>query len=69
MTPLYLTLLALVVLGGLAAYGLHRAGVGHIPLVLLIGTRAVVVLVVGCLGVLLADQADIPTILRAILKR
>ncbi|MCA1217253.1 hypothetical protein [Streptomyces sp. 8L] len=67
MTPLYLALLALVVLGALAAYGLHRARVLDIPRILRTGTRAVVVLGLGSLAALLVDPADVPAVLRALL--
>ncbi|MFD8630347.1 hypothetical protein ACFV4E_42005 [Streptomyces hygroscopicus] len=69
MTPLYLAVLALVLLWSLAAYAIRRAPAGDVRRVLQIGTRAVVVLALGSLGVLLVDPADVPSVLRAVLAR
>ncbi|MDX2748528.1 hypothetical protein [Streptomyces sp. NRRL_B-2557] len=69
MTPLHLAVLALVLLWSLAAYGIRRSPAREIRGVLQVGTRAVVMLALGSLGVLLVDPADVPSVLRAILTR
>ncbi|WP_446044680.1 hypothetical protein [Streptomyces olivaceus] len=42
---------------------------GDVRRVLQIGTRDVVVLTLGFLGVILVDPADVPSVLRAVLAR
>lgn len=69
MTPLHLSVLALVLLSSLFAYGVHRTPSGDVRRVLQIATRGVVVLVLGSLAVLLVDPADLPSVLRAVLAR
>lgn len=69
MTPLYLAVLALVLLWSLAGYALRRAPVSDVRRVLQVGTLAVVVLALGALGVLLVNPADVPSVLRAVLGR
>ena len=69
MTPLYLAVLALVLLWSLAGYALRRAPASDIRRVLQVGTLAVVVLALGALGVLLVNPADVPSVLRAVLGR
>ncbi|MEU6946635.1 hypothetical protein ABZ957_15605 [Streptomyces sp. NPDC046316] len=69
MTTLHLALIALVLLAALAAYGLHRAPISDVHRVVVVGTRALVILGLGSLAVLLVDPADIPAVLRALLAR
>jgi hypothetical protein len=67
MTPLPFAVLALVVVGGLGAYGLRRARQADIPAALNTATKAVVILAVAALGLVLANSADIPAVLPAVL--
>jgi uncharacterized membrane protein YgdD (TMEM256/DUF423 family) len=69
MTPLLFAALALMVLGGLGAYGLRRASKADIPAALLTVTRVVLILMMAALGLVLADSADIPAVLRAVVGR
>lgn len=69
MTPLHFAALAIVLLGSLLAYGIHRAPAGDIRHVLRIGTPAVVVLALGSLAVLLVDPADVPSVLKVVMSR
>jgi hypothetical protein len=69
MTPLHLVALALVLLAGLAGYGIRRAASPDIPAALVTITRALVVLVLGSLALLLVDPADVPSVLRAVMVR
>ncbi|MFJ3402172.1 hypothetical protein ACIPM5_34840 [Streptomyces microflavus] len=69
MTPLHLAVLALVLLGGLIAYGIRRSPATDVRRVVRIGIPAVVLLGLGSLAVLLVDPADVPSVLRAVLGR
>lgn len=69
MTPLYLAVLALVLLWSLAAYAIRWAPAGDIRRILQVGSRAVVVFALGSLGALLVESADVPSVLRAVLAR
>ncbi|MGW3084201.1 hypothetical protein ACWC9F_27730 [Streptomyces sp. NPDC001110] len=57
--------LACVLLWSLAAYGIRRAPAREVRRVLQVGTRAMVMLALGSLGVLLTDPTDVPSVLRA----
>ncbi|MEW2498249.1 hypothetical protein AB0942_32645 [Streptomyces nodosus] len=69
MTPIHFGVLALVLLAGLAGYGLRRAATPDIPAALVTTTRALVVLALGSLALLLVDPADVPSVLRAVMSR
>ncbi|MET7913542.1 hypothetical protein ABZU45_37575 [Streptomyces avermitilis] len=69
MAPLHLVVLALLLLGGLAGYGIRRAPAGDVRPVLRIVTRALVALALGSLALLLVDPADVPSVLRTVMSR
>ncbi|MCL7496027.1 hypothetical protein M8I34_32180 [Streptomyces sp. MCA2] len=67
MYPL-IALCALAVLASFGLYALRRARPADVPAVLTGSARPVVVLVLATLALLLADPADLPTLLRAALR-
>ncbi|MGW5284583.1 hypothetical protein ACWERI_34945 [Streptomyces collinus] len=61
--------LALVLVFTLAWYGLRRAQASDIPAALAKALRPLAILAVASLALLLADTADVPSILRAVMSR
>ncbi|WP_329202909.1 MULTISPECIES: hypothetical protein [unclassified Streptomyces] len=69
MNPLFLALLGIVVLAGLAGYALYRAATPDVPTVLTTAARALPVLVLGAMALVLVDPANIPSVLRAVMPK
>ncbi|MFJ4781254.1 hypothetical protein [Streptomyces sp. NPDC088762] len=69
MNPLFLALLALAVLGGLAGYALRRAAPADVPAVLKTATYVLSVLVLGTIALVLVDPTDVPSVLRAVMPK
>ncbi|MFJ3966105.1 hypothetical protein [Streptomyces sp. NPDC090036] len=69
MNPLFLSLLGILVLAGLAGYALYRAATSDVPAVLATAARTLPVLVLGAVALVLVDPADIPSVLRAVMPK
>ncbi|MCG0065986.1 hypothetical protein L0F81_22260 [Streptomyces tricolor] len=69
MTPLHYATLTMLLFGGLAVYGIRRVPTRDVRSALRTVTRDLVVLGLGSLALLLADPADVPTVLRAVVSR
>ncbi|MFD7574391.1 hypothetical protein ACFV6U_28360 [Streptomyces sp. NPDC059810] len=69
MNPLHLVGLAVMLFVPLAWYGLRRAAVADVPVVVLTTARALAVLVLGAIALTLVDPADVPSLLRAVLPK